>query len=379
MHWKHALTWPQPQPIYKKSVVSSMSQGCQQCQQSTHGMHDDNNKRVPGNPLKPPDRTQILPTHRQSVQPRVWIDWMAIIQTCRHRHQPGGHRCHDVQDMVERWGTHQDQVIEGKRLSALAHRQLLTMADENNHHNELVDNNVLMGPQESPPPSNKPTHWLNKPPTIKLKEERRLVTSSKNACTTNEADTLGALGHVEDIENLLMKLQIASQPVSKCSDLVDMKYLPRRARDNPHDPGGETAIPCGVHSIQYHPRNFNDERADETDTLCWDRPPGGLLDLSEALKVTEGDSDHWKLVEDAEYNGVHSRNDGNEHIIETSVLCRGIGLGGHRGSRRQWVTSRTIETTKTLSNAVDTMPYAEEWTAQQAQHATTQNKSKWTR
>ena len=91
--------------------------------------------------------------------------------------------------------------------------------------------------------------------------------SSENAHTSNEADMLGASGCVEDIRNVQKKLGNVSEPVSKCSEPVEEKYLPRRARDNPHDPGGETAIPGGVHNVQEHPRNVNNECTDETDAL----------------------------------------------------------------------------------------------------------------
>ena len=53
------------------SRASRMSRRRRERRQSTHGMCDDDNERVPGKPLKPPDRTEVLPTHRQSVRPRV--------------------------------------------------------------------------------------------------------------------------------------------------------------------------------------------------------------------------------------------------------------------------------------------------------------------
>ena len=137
-----------------------------------------------------------------------------------------------------------------QRLSVLAHRRSSTVADENDHHNESVNDDVPMGPQEPPPPPDEPAHRLNRPPSVELRGERRLVTSSENARTSDKAVTLGALGRVEDIEILLKELQNASDPVSKRSEPVELKYLPRRARDSPHDPGGETALPCGVHSVQ---------------------------------------------------------------------------------------------------------------------------------
>ena len=106
----------------------------------------------------------------------------------------------DVQDMVKMWRTCRDKAIEGERLTVFRrHRRSSTVADENNQRNETVDDDVLMGPPELPLPPDEPAQQLNRPPSIELEEERRLVTSSKNARTSNEADALGVSGCVEDI------------------------------------------------------------------------------------------------------------------------------------------------------------------------------------
>ena len=241
--------------------------------------------------------------------------------------------CRDVQDMVEMWRTRRDEAIEEERLTALRHGRSSTAADENDQRNETVDDDVPMGPPEPPLPPDEPAQRLNRPPSVELEGERRLVTSSENARTSNEADVLGASGCVEDIGNVQKKLGNVSEPVSKCSEPVEEKYLPRRARDDPHDPGGETAVPGGVHDVQEHPRNVNNECADETDALRRDRPPGGSFNLPEASNVAKGDSDHRKVVEGAEYDGVRLRSDENKHVVETNALRRGIGPGGHRGEQ----------------------------------------------
>ena len=93
------------------------------------------------------------------------------------------------------------------------------------------------------------------------------------------------------------------------------------------------AVPGGVHDVQEHPRNVNNGCADETDALHRDRPPGGSFNLPEASNVTKGNSDCRKVVKGAEYNGVRLRSDKNECVIETNVLHRGIGPGGHRGEQ----------------------------------------------
>ena len=115
--------------------------------------------------------------------------------------------------------------------------------------------------------------------------------SSENAHTSNEADVLGVSGCVKDIGNMQKKLGNVSEPVSKRSELVEEKYLPRRAQDNPHDLGGKMAVPGGVHNVQEHPRNVNNGCANETDALHRDRPPGGSFNLPEASNVTKGNSD----------------------------------------------------------------------------------------
>ena len=114
--------------------------------------------------------------------------------------------CRDVQDMVEMWRTRRDEVIDGERLTTLRHGQSLMAADENDQCNETVDDDIPMGPPGPPLPPDEPTQRLNRPPSIELEGERRLVTSSENARTSNEADMLGASGCVKDIGNVQKKL-----------------------------------------------------------------------------------------------------------------------------------------------------------------------------
>lgn len=85
-------------------------------------------------------------------------------------------------------------------------------------------------------------------------------------------------------------------------------------------PSPSTTIPGGVHDVQEHPREVSSDYANEIDMPDQDASPEGHSDLPEALKVTKGNLDHWEVVEDAKYDGVCSRNDKNEHIIEMNVL-----------------------------------------------------------
>ena len=60
--------------------------------ESAGGMGDDNDKRVPGKPHKSLDRTEELPTCRQSARPRWQIDRVAMARMCRCGDQWAGHR-----------------------------------------------------------------------------------------------------------------------------------------------------------------------------------------------------------------------------------------------------------------------------------------------
>lgn len=60
------------------------------------------------------------------------------------------------------------------------------------------------------------------------------------------------------------------------------------------------AMPDDVQNDVRRPGSVGNERADETDALRRDRPPGGPLDLPEASKV-ESVQDRGSIVEGAEY------------------------------------------------------------------------------
>ena len=98
-------------------------------------------------------------------------------------------------------------------------------------------------------------------------------------------------------------------------------------------PGGETAVPGGIHNVQEGPRRVRNERADETDAPHRARGPGSHRDLQEESEVVEGDPDRTKVVDSAGHDGEHPRSNRSERGVETNAPCRDNQPGGHIGKR----------------------------------------------
>ena len=121
--------------------------------------------------------------------------------------------------------------------------------------------------------------------------------------------------------------------VRECSEPKEEENSPSRPREEPDDPGGETAVPGSVHDVQEHPRNVRNECTDETDAPGRVTGPGGYLELQEESEDIEGDSDRANIVDHAGYDRVCHRSDGNARVDETNAPCRDNRPGGHIGER----------------------------------------------
>ena len=97
---------------------------------------------------------------------------------------------------------------------------------------------------------------------------------------------------------------------------------PSRPREEPEEPGAETAVPGDFQRTQELPRSIRNKRADETDSPGRDRAPGGHRGEQEASNVVKGDPDRAKVVHSAGYDGTHPRSGRSERIVETNAQCR---------------------------------------------------------
>ena len=168
---------------------------------------------------------------------------------------------------------HQGNLIEEERPSTLACGWLMMRAVKNDQYHEENVDNVPEGPPDPPAPPDKPTNLQKEPPSIELDGERKLVVSSNDAHTSNEADALGVSGHIEDARTRPKNLWNVSERVSQRSEQGEEENSPDGTPECPYDLGGETAIPGNVHDVQEHPRVISSECADEMDTPCQDTRP----------------------------------------------------------------------------------------------------------
>ena len=119
----------------------------------------------------------------------------------------------------------------------------------------------------------------------------------------HEADASQASGSVEGTSTTSNELRKVSECERKCSERRRHKNSPSRPREVPYDPGGETAIPGGIHNVQEGPEGIRNERADETDASGRVTGPGGYLELQGESRVIEVDWDRRNVVKRAGYNG----------------------------------------------------------------------------
>ena len=154
------------------------------------------------------------------------------------------------------------------------------------------------------------------------------MASSENARTSDEADTLGTSGNVEDTGNQQKKPRNASEHVRERLEQGEQKYSPRPGPDKLDTPDGETAVPGGVQRVQGRPSNVSNDRVDRTDAPARHRAPGSHRGEQEAIGNVKGDSDRRKVVDYANYDGICLRTDGNERSVETDALRQDRGPGG---------------------------------------------------
>ena len=150
-----------------------------------------------------------------------------------------------------------------------------------------------------------------------------------------EADASAAPWSIEKILKKPMKLRNTSERVSKRLKRRNQGSSPRTARDPPHDPHDETAVPNGTNEVQEGPKSVSNERVDETDAPGQDRAPGGHRGEQEASRAAKGDPDRTNVVHHAGYDGRHPRSHGNERIVETSALHQVRGPGGYLDERAE--------------------------------------------
>ena len=146
----------------------------------------------------------------------------------------------------------------------------------------------------------------------------------------DSADTSPASGSVQDVGNMPLKLHQASKRVRERSEPKEEKNSPSRPREEPYDPG-ETAVPGGIHNVQERPEGVRNERVDRTDAPSRDTDPGRDLELQGDSRDVEVEPDHWKVLEDAGYDGKRPRSQENQRGADMNALCRVRGLGGHLG------------------------------------------------
>ena len=146
----------------------------------------------------------------------------------------------------------------------------------------------------------------------------------------DEADAPPASRSVEDDGNWPRKLRKRSEHERRRLEPKEKGNSPCRPREEPYDPGGETAVPGGAHDVQERPRNIRDERVDGTDTPSRVIDSEGHLGDREKSEVVKGDPDHGKVVEGARYNGKRPKSIRDARDVEMNVLRRDGGPGGHR-------------------------------------------------
>ena len=139
---------------------------------------------------------------------------------------------------------------------------------------------------------------------------------------TSELPASGAPENVEDDEKLLKNAGNTSEHKCECSKPKEEENPPEGPGEEPYDPGGETTAPGAPHDVREGPRNVrkDSECADETDTPCQHRDPGGHFDLQRDSRVAEGGPDHPKVVGDAGYNGEHPRSEENKCGVNMNAL-----------------------------------------------------------
>ena len=327
----------------EQSVEEVESSEVEVLRASTEGVEavgdDGDEERRPGKPEKPPDRPPVESTEPADIQVEPGGETDAERNgSVAHESADAGvdgevvGMCQDVQDEAERSRTRRGDPIEGERPSALAHGQS-TRADEDDQRTQTVDDDVPEGPPEPPPPPDEPAQRPNVPPSVELEGERKLVSSSEDARTSDEADALGASGHVEDTWKQPKELRNALERLRERSEQGEEENSPRSAPGELDEPNSETAVPGGIQRVQECPTGVRDECVVETNALRREPRSGGHAELQEASRGVEGVRDRRKVVEGADCDGIGLGIDGNERGVETNALRRVGGPGGTEGEQ----------------------------------------------
>ena len=107
-----------------------------------------------------------------------------------------------------------------------------------------------------------------------------------------ETATNGVVEGIEDVGKRPRKLRNASKRVSERSKRKGQDNSPGRAPDKPDDPGGETAVPGGIHNGQEGPEGVRNRRVDRTNAPTRDTRyrPRRALGGAEGLERRRGRS-----------------------------------------------------------------------------------------
>ena len=149
----------------------------------------------------------------------------------------------------------------------------------------------------------------------------------------HNADMSAALGSVEDVQKKSKKLQNVLEQVHERLKEQTQQNSPSSPGEEPDEPGGETAIPDGLHNNPERPRSVSNKHIDEMNAPCQRNGPGGHLGKPERSRGVEGVRDHRMVVDSTEHDGIHPSSDRSEREVEMNMLCRDRRLGGHLGEQ----------------------------------------------
>jgi len=138
-------------------------------------------------------------------------------------------------------------------------------------------------------------------------------------------------GHAEDTRNRPKKLWNASEWVHTQLEPGEEKNPSYELQVEPDEWGGETAIPGNVHNPKEHPRYDQDEWINKGNAPEPNGPPWYPGSDQEVRRPIEGEPSTLMVVEGTGDDRVHPDTHRNERAIEMNMLHRDMGPGGHQG------------------------------------------------
>jgi hypothetical protein len=108
---------------------------------------------------------------------------------------------------------------------------------------------------------------------------------------------------------------------------------PKKAQGDQDEPDGETAIPDDPHTYQQGPRSDTNGSGGDTSMSRRGEGPGGQLNLQGAPRVAKVAPDSDKVVDSAELDGIGTRSKDSERVVEMNALCRDTTLGAPGGEQ----------------------------------------------